>query len=315
MLAGYRRVRVAPSMSALYRSQARPIRRPRCHPPRTPTWRTRRPALKQELLEAIGASSVEELFAQIPASAPPARRARPAARARRPRSSCAGTCATCCARNDELRGRRSASSAAAAGSTTCRRSATSSSRRTEFVTLGLGHARRRTTAATRPGSSSRASSASCSTLDFVGLPVYSWGCAAGHAIRMASRITGRREVLVPGVARSRAPRRDPHLLRAARDGEPHRRRARRPRPGDRACSTSPTSSASSPTGTAAVYFENPSYLGADRGRGGRDRPARARRAAPRRSSASTRSRSACSRRPATTAPTSWSARRSRSACT
>jgi glycine dehydrogenase subunit 1 len=33
-------------------------------------------------------------------------------------------------------------------------------------------------------------------LDFVGLPVYSWGCAAGHAIRMASRITGRRTVLV-----------------------------------------------------------------------------------------------------------------------
>jgi glycine dehydrogenase subunit 1 len=36
-------------------------------------------------------------------------------------------------------------------------------------------------------------------LDFVGLPVYSWGCAAGHAIRMASRITGRREVLVPAL--------------------------------------------------------------------------------------------------------------------
>ncbi|WP_028060333.1 aminomethyl-transferring glycine dehydrogenase subunit GcvPA [Candidatus Solirubrobacter pratensis] len=34
-------------------------------------------------------------------------------------------------------------------------------------------------------------------LDFVGLPVYSWGCAAGHAIRMAARITGRAEVLVP----------------------------------------------------------------------------------------------------------------------
>ncbi len=28
-------------------------------------------------------------------------------------------------------------------------------------------------------------------LDFVGLPVYSWGCAAGHALRMAARITGR----------------------------------------------------------------------------------------------------------------------------
>lgn len=34
-------------------------------------------------------------------------------------------------------------------------------------------------------------------LDFVGLPVYSWGCAAGHAIRMAARLTGRSEVLVP----------------------------------------------------------------------------------------------------------------------
>lgn len=36
-------------------------------------------------------------------------------------------------------------------------------------------------------------------LDFVGLPVYSWGCAAGHAIRMAARMTGRREVLVPAL--------------------------------------------------------------------------------------------------------------------
>ncbi len=34
-------------------------------------------------------------------------------------------------------------------------------------------------------------------LDFVGLPVYSWGCAAGHALRMAARMTGRSTVLVP----------------------------------------------------------------------------------------------------------------------
>jgi glycine dehydrogenase subunit 1 len=34
-------------------------------------------------------------------------------------------------------------------------------------------------------------------LDFVALPVYSWGCAAGHAIRMAARITGRDAVLIP----------------------------------------------------------------------------------------------------------------------
>ncbi len=34
-------------------------------------------------------------------------------------------------------------------------------------------------------------------LDLVALPVYSWGCAAGHAIRMAARLTGRRQVLLP----------------------------------------------------------------------------------------------------------------------
>ena len=34
-------------------------------------------------------------------------------------------------------------------------------------------------------------------MEFVGLPVYSWGCASGHAIRMTSRLNGRREVLVP----------------------------------------------------------------------------------------------------------------------
>src|SRR5262245_47092851 len=37
-------------------------------------------------------------------------------------------------------------------------------------------------------------------LDFVGLPVYSWGCAAGHAIRMASRLNGRGEVIVAGAS-------------------------------------------------------------------------------------------------------------------
>ncbi|WP_426169512.1 aminomethyl-transferring glycine dehydrogenase subunit GcvPA [Sandarakinorhabdus sp. DWP1-3-1] len=34
-------------------------------------------------------------------------------------------------------------------------------------------------------------------LELVGLPVYSWGCAAGHAFRMAARLTGRRRILVP----------------------------------------------------------------------------------------------------------------------
>jgi glycine dehydrogenase subunit 1 len=35
-------------------------------------------------------------------------------------------------------------------------------------------------------------------LDLVGMPVYSWGCAAGHAIRMAARITGRSKVIIAG---------------------------------------------------------------------------------------------------------------------
>lgn len=33
--------------------------------------------------------------------------------------------------------------------------------------------------------------------EFVGLPVYSWGCATGHALRMAARLTGRDVVLLP----------------------------------------------------------------------------------------------------------------------
>ena len=35
-------------------------------------------------------------------------------------------------------------------------------------------------------------------MDLVGMPVYSWGCAAGHAIRMAARLTGRAKVVVAG---------------------------------------------------------------------------------------------------------------------
>jgi glycine dehydrogenase subunit 1 len=34
-------------------------------------------------------------------------------------------------------------------------------------------------------------------LEFVGLPVYSWGCAAGHALRMTARLTGRSVVVIP----------------------------------------------------------------------------------------------------------------------
>jgi glycine dehydrogenase subunit 1 len=97
-------------------------------------------------------------------------------------------------------------------------------------------------------------------LDFVGLPVYSWGCAAGHAIRMASRLNGRREVLVAGAS-------DPERLGVIRTYcEPR----------ETASHLDVTTVAFDPsTGridlgeleaklseqTAAVYFENPSYLG------------------------------------------------------
>jgi glycine dehydrogenase subunit 1 len=97
-------------------------------------------------------------------------------------------------------------------------------------------------------------------VEFVGLPVYSYGCAAGHAIRMASRLTGRDEVLVPRTL-------DPERLRVIRTYcEP----AEMPR------HIAVTEVAAHPrTGqinlddlerklsdrVAAVYLENPSYLG------------------------------------------------------
>ena len=50
-------------------------------------------------------------------------------------------------------------------------------------------------------------------MEFVGLPVYSWGAAVGHAMRMATRMTGRGRVLVPALM-------DPQRL----DVAPHLRR-------------------------------------------------------------------------------------------
>lgn len=35
--------------------------------------------------------------------------------------------------------------------------------------------------------------------EMVGMPVYSWGCAVGHALRMAARMTQRRTVLIPHI--------------------------------------------------------------------------------------------------------------------
>ena len=168
----------------------------------------------------------------------------------------------------------------------------------------LGHATSPTTGAIRRGSSSPRQLGALLNLDVVQLPVYSWGCAIGHAIRMAARITGRTQVLVPAAVGPRAAGGHPHLLPAARDGGRTSRSCwSRPtrRPGG---STWRDLRAKLGPDVAAVYFENPAYLGTiETGRGRDRRRPRARRG-PRRSWASTRSALASSRRPATTAPIS-----------
>lgn len=97
-------------------------------------------------------------------------------------------------------------------------------------------------------------------LEFVGLPVYSWGAASGHAIRMATRITGRAEVVLAGAI------------------DPERRAVIEtycgPAGMDRSITVNdvgfdPSTGrldlaslrAAVNAGTAAVYFENPSFLG------------------------------------------------------
>ncbi len=97
-------------------------------------------------------------------------------------------------------------------------------------------------------------------MDLVALPVYSWGCAAGHAIRMASRLTGRRRVLVPryldperaAVIRNycEPPEMPTHIEIVELEVEPGTRHV------DMADLREKLSA-----DTAAVYFENPAYLG------------------------------------------------------
>jgi glycine dehydrogenase subunit 1 len=103
-------------------------------------------------------------------------------------------------------------------------------------------------------------------MEVVQLPVYSWGCAAGHAIRMAARITGRAEVLVPELM-------SPERLSVIRNYcEPvemarhisvvavgHDRKSGGLDLADLEAKISHR--------TAAVYFESPAYLGGIEARG------------------------------------------------
>jgi glycine dehydrogenase subunit 1 len=97
-------------------------------------------------------------------------------------------------------------------------------------------------------------------MEFVGLPVYSWGCAAGNALRMAARITGRREVLVPA---QMCPERLAVIRQYCQPAEmashikvvtvSHEAKTGRIDLKDLKKKLSEK--------TAAVYFENPAYLG------------------------------------------------------
>ena len=152
------------------------------------------PEPSEEMLEAIGVPSVEELFAQIPADHRMQRRARPAAGARS-EAALRRHLRELLARNeacDENLSFLGARLLAAPRAGDLRRDRA----RSEFLTPVWGtpssdHGRNQAwfEFASQLGE--------LVGMDFVGLPVYSWGCAAGHAIRMAARLTGRREVLVP----------------------------------------------------------------------------------------------------------------------
>jgi glycine dehydrogenase subunit 1 len=97
-------------------------------------------------------------------------------------------------------------------------------------------------------------------MDFVGLPVYSWGCAEGHAIRMAARLTGRSRVLVPATM-------SPERLAVIRTycGSPelagHIEVELVGHHAETGCLDLDDLRAKLSSGTAAVLFENPGYLG------------------------------------------------------
>ena len=152
------------------------------------------PELRQPLLDAVGIDDVEELFVQIP---PHHRRqgelALPPAMAPRP---CSEGISSSCSPRTTPASATSPSSAAASGNTmsplwSTRSRGAASSSLPVWGTPSSDHGRNQAwfEFASQLGE--------LVGMEFVGLPVYSWGCAEGNAIRMAARITGRDQVLVP----------------------------------------------------------------------------------------------------------------------
>lgn len=97
-------------------------------------------------------------------------------------------------------------------------------------------------------------------MDVVQLPVYSWGCAAGHAVRMAARMTGRRKLLVSALS-------DPERLAVIRNycepPEMESHIAVETVACDPATGRLDVADVAAKMGpdVAALYFENPAYLG------------------------------------------------------
>jgi glycine cleavage system P protein (glycine dehydrogenase) subunit 1 len=97
-------------------------------------------------------------------------------------------------------------------------------------------------------------------MDFVGLPVYSWGAAAGYAVRMAARLTGRADVVIAGPM-------DPERLAVLRTycGPAALERSLTIHTVGYDPATGRIDhdavAAAIGAGTAAVYLENPNFLG------------------------------------------------------
>lgn len=150
-------------------------------------------AARQELLDAVGIDDVADLFAQIPADH---RLARPLALAPGVTS--------------ELELRRHVAELLARSLPADRTlSFLGAGCYRRFVPAVVDEIVRRTEFVTPVWGSTMSEHGKCQAwfeyqsqlgelvdMDFVGLPVYSYGYAAGHALRMAARLTGRREVLI-----------------------------------------------------------------------------------------------------------------------
>jgi glycine dehydrogenase subunit 1 len=216
------------------------------------------PELRQELLDAVGVDDVESLFVQIPAEhrlqgevdLPPALTSEPALRRH---------LLELLARNESCE-RNLSFLGGGVWQHHVPAVVDEVARRSEFLTPVWG------TPSSDHGRNQAwfefaSQLAELVGMDFVGLPVYSWGCAEGHAIRMAARLTGRDHVLVPRAI-------SPERLAVIRTycGLPGLAGhvevelvAHDPRTGglnldDLRAKLSPR--------TAAVLFENPAFLGA-----------------------------------------------------